>query len=124
LTIPHNFTLDVKTERIYKEFQDLVRKDGSTVSKEVRKTITQYVELRSAKVVKPIKATILLEPKKMLMLPSPRGREMYHLLDKEQLRAYGFKYGINKVFDNHQAIKNHLSGYNPLKDAKKYNEDL
>jgi len=84
MTNPHNFTLDGPTEKIYKEFQDLVRKDGRTVSELFRRFIINYVEARNAKVVKPIKNIVFHNPNLKLLTrktlnPHPKSSKSYDI---------------------------------------------
>lgn len=84
MTIPHNFTLDVKTERIYKEFQDLARKEHKTVSELIRKWIIRYVEGKNLKVVEsPAVVLPIFEDPDLKLLtrrainPYPKGSDKY-----------------------------------------------
>lgn len=86
MTNPHNFTLDGPTEKIYKEFQDLVRKDGRTVSELFRRFIIVYVESRNAKVVRPVKNVVTPYPNlkrltRKMLNPHRKGTKNFDIWD-------------------------------------------
>jgi len=88
LTNPHNFTLDASTEHIYEEFKELARKEHTNITKLVRIMIREYVEARSAKVVKDITPQVPLLTNKVKLLtyrrlnPHPKDSPNYPKWEK------------------------------------------
>jgi len=90
MTNPHNFTLDRKTEKIYEEFKELVRKDGKTVSDLFRSYIIRYVETRNAIVLKVnIEEKIFLHFPYLMLEQKPRDP---YPQDKQSQEAWIKKY--------------------------------